>query len=532
MVSQENRRNLRKQARIDQDYERLRNEHQKELAEMKKQLAVKEYERSLEEAEMKEEEEAEMVECYSKDTQIPKEVSSMTITIDRKREAVIFPIYNIPTVAHLSRIRSVSKSDESDVSFIRINFNVTNPLKTPDGLHMLSSLTFKSTNQPRIANLVKEIAEAKKQYNLAEEKKKEQKNLIKQASLVLFKMRAAYLSNVSIRPSLEGKKYPGDLEIHSNGLLYRQAIGLNSKLEILFTNIKHLILIPSDNDPLIILHFHLKDPILINKKKTKDVQFYKETEKATTEETAGARRKIYHREEEEIQLERMETERIERENNEFIIFGEKVSKASGALDLQIPNKDHSFLGITERQTNTLQITDETLIQVTEPPFCIVTLSDVEVVSLERIVFGLKNFDMVFVFYDKKRTPISISSIPMQSLEHVKEWLDSSNVHFIEGKTNYNWGTMLKMVRNDPLEFYGQGGWQTLQPDAEEDNPSSGESVFDDSEAEKEESEDDEEYDESEVDESDEDDYEEDEGLDWDELEEKTKREEEESEKRW
>ncbi len=39
-----------------------------------------------------------------------------------------------------------------------------------------------------------------------------------------------------------------------------------------------------------------------------------------------------------------------------------------------------------------------LVELTEgPPFLVVTLSDIEIVSLERVGFELRNFDMVIVF---------------------------------------------------------------------------------------------------------------------------------------
>jgi nucleosome binding factor SPN SPT16 subunit len=61
--------------------------------------------------------------------------------------------------------------------------------------------------------------------------------------------------------------------------------------------------------------------------------------------------------------------------------------------------------------------------LSETPFSVVTLSEVEIVSLERVQFGLKNFDMVFVFNDFKKTPVPINSIPVAHLDNVKEWLE-------------------------------------------------------------------------------------------------------------
>jgi nucleosome binding factor SPN SPT16 subunit len=40
-----------------------------------------------------------------------------------------------------------------------------------------------------------------------------------------------------------------------------------------------------------------------------------------------------------------------------------------------------------------------------------------------VQFGLKNFDMVFVFSDFTRAPVHINSIPMEQLDDVKLWLE-------------------------------------------------------------------------------------------------------------
>lgn len=43
-----------------------------------------------------------------------------------------------------------------------------------------------------------------------------------------------------------------------------------------------------------------------------------------------------------------------------------------------------------------------LVELTEMPFAVVTLADIEIVNLERVGFNLKNFDMAIVFKDFTR----------------------------------------------------------------------------------------------------------------------------------
>jgi nucleosome binding factor SPN SPT16 subunit len=57
-------------------------------------------------------------------------------------------------------------------------------------------------------------------------------------------------------------------------------------------------------------------------------------------------------------------------------------------------------------------------------------------------FGLKNFDMVLVLKDFTKAPLHINTIPVESLEGLKDWLDSVNLPFTEGPLNLNWGTIM------------------------------------------------------------------------------------------
>lgn len=54
---------------------------------------------------------------------------------------------------------------------------------------------------------------------------------------------------------------------------------------------------------------------------------------------------------------------------------------------------------------------------------IVTLNEVEVASLERVQFSLKQFDMVLIFRDFTKAPLHINSIPTSQLDDVKNWLE-------------------------------------------------------------------------------------------------------------
>lgn len=163
---------------------------------------------------------------------------------------------------------------------------------------------------------------------------------------------------------------------------------------------------------------------------------------------------------------------------------------------------------------------------------VITLDDIEIAHLERVQFGLKNFDMVFVFKDFHRAPYHINTIPVESLENVKEWLDSVNIPFSEGPLNLNWPTIMKTVTADPHAFFADGGWSFLSNESDEEDAeeSEEESAFEMSDSElaasEESSEDDSEFDDdASADASEDASGSDDEsgGDDWDELEKKAKR---------
>ena len=60
---------------------------------------------------------------------------------------------------------------------------------------------------------------------------------------------------------------------------------------------------------------------------------------------------------------------------------------------------------------------------------------------------------------------------MSNLEAVKDWLDSVDVLFAESKVNFNWTNIMKTVIEDPIGFYEMGGWNYIQPDAENNDDS-------------------------------------------------------------
>lgn len=68
---------------------------------------------------------------------------------------------------------------------------------------------------------------------------------------------------------------------------------------------------------------------------------------------------------------------------------------------------------------------------------------------------------------------------MESLDAVKDWLDSVEIAYTEGPLNLQWPTIMKTVQADPHAFFADGGWSFLaeNSDSEKDEESDEESAF-------------------------------------------------------
>lgn len=540
----------------DDSAEKRRREHQRQLGQLRIKEALERYAGQDGGDGLAKKPEVLKFESYRKDTSLPKEISdggSLKIFVDRRNETVILPIYSLAVPFHINTIKNITKNDEGDYSYLRINFNSPGRTfgKKDAGVtfedpraHFIRGITIRTADVYRAQEVFKGIQELKKQVGEREAARKERADLVEQGQLVEASgRRPGRLTDIYVRPSMDSKRLPGDLEIHSNGLRYRSQLRNDQRIDVLFANVKHFFFQPCDHEALVILHLHLHHPIMIGKKKTRDIQFYREALESLVDETGGRRTKMRFGDEDEIAQEQEERQRRMEANQEFRNFAEKVVDASrNTIEVDVPFRDLGFTGVPYRQNVLLQPTTDCLVHLIEPPFLITALADIEVAFLERVVFGLKNFDLVLVSKDHAAAPVHINSIPMTQLEAVKEWLDSVDVYFVESKVNFNWTNIMKTVNEDPAGFYEMGGWTYLQPgeaeagSSDEENGSSEYEPEEEAEEEEGESdaedddgdddEDDEEYDDDDDDEEEEDADSDDDAPDWDELEEEARREDE------
>ncbi|KAG0040989.1 FACT complex subunit spt16 [Podila clonocystis] len=464
--------------------EQSRKEHQKILADQKHAEGLKRYGDG---GSLKKDDQKSVFrkfESYKRDTALPKDVNNLRIVVDQRNDTLVLPIYGLAVPFHISTLQKATKTDEGEFVYLRLNFVTPGqpgkkddtPFDDPNA-NFVRALSFRSADSGRMTEVYNQILEMKKNAVKKESERKEMADIVEQDKLIEVKgKRPPRLADVFARPGLDGKR-PGELEIHSNGLRYVSPLRNENRIDVLFNNIKHLFFQPCDGELIVLIHCQLKNPIMIGKKKTEHVQFYREASDAQFDETGNRRRKYVYGDEDELASEQEERRRRAALNKEFKQFGEKITELSDQkVEVDIPFLDLAFNGVPFRTNVLLKPTQDCLVHLSEAPFLVVTLADVEIVHLERVQFGLKNFDMVFTFKDYFQTPIHVNTIPMSQLDNVKDWLDSMDIVYYEGPVNLNWGPIMKTIQEDPAEFYKEGGWSFLaiESDAEESEESGSE----------------------------------------------------------
>ena len=154
--------------------------------------------------------------------------------LDRKALTVILPIHGFAVPFHINAIKNASKNEEGDFAYLRVNFQTPGqltgkmedtPFEDPDAT-FARSITYRTLDGHRFDSISKQITELKKEVNKREQQKKELADVIEQDKLIEVKgRRPLKLAEVFIRPPLDGKRLPGEVEIHQNSLRYQSPMG-------------------------------------------------------------------------------------------------------------------------------------------------------------------------------------------------------------------------------------------------------------------------------------------------------------------
>lgn len=469
----------------------------------------------------------------------------MMIQVDQKNEAILVPIYGSMVPFHVATVKSVSSQADTNPRncYIRIIFNVPGTPFSPQhasahknqGAIFLKEVSFRSKDPRHISEVVQLIKTLRRNVVARESERAERATLVTQEKLVLAgnRFKPIRLTELWIRPPFggRGRKLTGTLEAHVNGFRYSTSRP-DERVDIMYGNIKHAYFQPAEKEMITLLHFHLHNHIMVGNKKTKDVQFYVEV-MDVVQTLGGGKRSAY--DPDEIEEEQRERDRKNKINTDFQTFVSRVTDLWGqaqfkGLDLEFdqPLRELGFHGVPHKSSAFIVPTSSCLVELIETPFLVVSLSEIEIVNLERVGLGQKNFDMTIVFKDFKRDVLRIDSIPSTSLDGIKEWLDTTDIKYYESRLNLNWKEILRTITNDPQNFIDEGGWEFLNleaSDSDSDNYEESDQGYEPSDAEPESDSEDDDSDSESLVESDEDeeeeeeeDSEEEEGKTWDELE--------------
>lgn len=429
---------------------------------------------------------AEELTTYKSVDQFPKDAVPNKIKVDMDKEAVLVPISGALVPFHISTIKNVSMPEPDRATYLRINFyspgqalgkdapkNIQQLVaKYGDVAPFVKELTFRSLEAKNLTNAYRMILELRKRVRQREQKEEQERDLVVQDKLIRIKdQRVPRMQDITMRPQLSGRKSVGTLEAHQNGLRFTTNKG--EIMDMMYANIKHAIFQPCEKTTMVLIHFHLKDFVLIGKKKQKDIQFFTEVIDSTLN-LDGQRRSHY--DPDELDDEQRERELKKKLNLAFKEFCKKVEKVAKHYDynveFDIPYLDLGFYGNCNKEMVLIQPSVRCLVNLTETPFFVVDLSEIEHVHFERMSFTTKNFDMTIIFKNFDILPRTITAIEIQYCDTIQDWLNGVEITYTAGAQSMNWKMIMEAVKDDPRFYYDtdeygekkSAGWNFLNAD--------------------------------------------------------------------
>ena len=373
-----------------------RRAHQKDLARKKQQEGLEKYPESTGDTNGVAVKKFKKFESYKRENQLPARIKDMIVWVDTKASTVILPIMGRPVPFHINTIKNVSKTEEGEYAHLRFNFlspgqgvgrKDDQPFEDPQA-HFVRSMTIRSKDMDRLQEVSSQITELRKSAVRRDQEQKELEDVVELEKLVEIRNRRPIkLPEVYLRPAQDGKRVSGELEIHQNGLRYLSPLR-NDHIDVVFSNVKHLFFQPCVGELVVIIHINLKNPIMIGKRKTRDIQFYRDATDMAFDETQNRKRKHRYGDEDEFEAEQEERRRRSELDKQFKSFAEKIEMSDGAreynIGVDVPFREVAFHGVPNRSNVLMAPTTDALVQLTEAPFTVITLEEIEVAHLERI----------------------------------------------------------------------------------------------------------------------------------------------------
>jgi nucleosome binding factor SPN SPT16 subunit len=462
-------------------------------------------------------------------------------------QVLFAPINGSQVPFHISMIKNAVQPDpDRTATYLRLNFFTPGQTASKDiapatsklieqhghNSMFIKEMLYRSRESQRLTAAHRMIQELRKRFRQHAAKAAEEADLIPQEKLVKMRdQRIPRMADLTMRPFISGKKTTGTLEAHTNGLRFTSK--KHEIVDIMYGNIKHSLFQPCENEVMVLIHFYLKNPVLVGRKKSQNVQFLTEVVDASVA-LDSARRSMYDPDElDEEQRERQLRKKLNEMFKEFCKKMERVAKHHRFhLEFDIPYRDLGFHGVPNREMVLIQPTVRCLVNLTETPFFLVELDRVEHIHFERCTFRSKNFDMIIILQNFDVLPLSINAVPMNELDAIQEWLTDCSITYTAGQASMSWKSVMNLVKGDP-RFYEEtdehgeskpAGWQFLQADdnhdgnEEEDDGDEDYSAGDDDDEDEDEEDEDEDEEEDDEEDVNGDDDEDDDALDWDAME--------------
>eukprot|EP00915_Cephaloidophora_sp_WS-2016_P007722 GHVH01010630.1.p1 GENE.GHVH01010630.1~~GHVH01010630.1.p1 ORF type:complete len:595 (+),score=95.14 GHVH01010630.1:51-1835(+) len=416
------------------------------------------------------------INCYREATDFSPNLRAGYCGVDESTNVVFIPFNMIHVPFHISTVRvcQYQQHDTGKTRYHTIRFAFHTPGSSGESEILpqlsgnrsvfLKEVAIKSDKGTHCQDLVKKVQDMQKKL-----KNKESQGPTAQISQLVPNRspNKVLLRHLMVRyTGCPSRRSIGNLEAHMNGVRYTSAGG-REMITINYSNVKHCIFQPCKSDLHTILHFNLKSPIIVNNKRQHDIQFYTEI-CAMVDDLQSRRRRM--RDPDELAEEAKELHIQNKHNGDYKRFVEGMEQFSkDEMIVEVPIRKLAFRGVPKNENVLLMPTSRALLHLSTWPSFIVSLDEIEIVCLERVSHGLKNFDLTIVFKDHSICVAqSINACDVSAIDQIKRWLTECDIVWYESTLPLNWRQILKTIRQDPSGFYNElGGFGAFMADGDD-----------------------------------------------------------------
>jgi nucleosome binding factor SPN SPT16 subunit len=268
-----------------------RNEKQAEL--MQQKLSVKRSENSSawsQQGQLSSRADILEVDVYQSAGEYPRDLPSSEVYVDMQGQVLFAPINGSQVPFHISMIKNAVQPDpDRAATYLRLNFFTPGQTTSKDiapatsklieqhghNSMFIKEMLYRSRESQRLTAAHRMIQELRKRFRQHAANAAEEADLIPQEKLVKMRdQRIPRMADLTMRPFISGKKTSGTLEAHTNGIRFTSK--KHEIVDIMYGNIKHSLFQPCENEVMVLIHFYLKNPVLVGKKKSQNVQFLTE----------------------------------------------------------------------------------------------------------------------------------------------------------------------------------------------------------------------------------------------------------------